>query len=137
MSFPQFIFQRLRGINSEQVDEQCYRALIEYLRGDQPIDPGLRHAIAGSLEECWFPTPTSQREQQRRRTEAWCFSELIYWETAALKEKGERQPRTKAEEAVAAAFNLTVDALRKRITRHALPRHKKRDRLAEKLREGW
>jgi lambda repressor-like predicted transcriptional regulator len=104
----QFLFDRLKGVDDANIYDEMYRAMVDLLRSDIPLDRYSRQSIAESLWRLAFPNP-ARDARQKRRVQAAVAEDLKRF----LQYRGE--PALKAEQLVAEALGVkSVDALRKR-----------------------
>ena len=114
----EFFERRLRGGDRANFDVEAKRALIDLVQSDVPLGGWVRQLIAGELQEHFFPPSSRERRRQQKHVEAIFFDRLIRHRAQKAKEEGHRDPKTRAEQEVAAHFKVQPEALTKRRQRH-------------------
>jgi hypothetical protein len=104
----QFLFKRLNGVPTREIDQAWKWAVIDLVASDVPLDRHHRRLLAGELERLYFPPSPAQERRTKRQIEAIAFADL----KAALHSQG--MTASAAEAYIAETFGLSVDALRKR-----------------------
>jgi hypothetical protein len=126
-----FLDERLAGFANERYQppqpyppkhyvEAYFHALVELVRSDIPLDPNTRYILADILESHFFPKLRRRQERKEaQRHDAFQFVQTVTNLKAWLRNKDKKNPLSAlgAEEAVAALFDMEVEALRKRYHR--------------------
>ena len=110
-----FYAKALEGCPDGELEERHRRAVIDLLHCGHIPSTYMLKTITSELEQAWWPT---EYARMLRETQVDRDREMIDDMARVFADKGARNPRTKAKEAVARMQGITVDTLHKRRTRH-------------------
>jgi hypothetical protein len=105
----------MAGVHEGDQLEAIHRTVVDLLdQGHIPPRPWLR-LISGELKSAWWPDPKQSQHSKEFAFVALVPDQIDY--LAAEKYGGARGARTKAEQDVAKAHGISIEALRKRLER--------------------
>jgi hypothetical protein len=93
-----------------QYKKKWQQATIDLVASDVPLDPLMRHLIAGELRGLYFPNVERDRRERRRL-------EIATIESQKQLLRGRGMTAKEIEQAIAESFGISVDGLRKKIQR--------------------
>jgi hypothetical protein len=93
-----------------QFNKKWQQAVIDLVASDVPLDPIMRHLIAGELRRLYFPNAERDRRERRRL-------EIAAIESQKQLLQGRGMTAKEVEQAIAENFGISVDGLRKKIQR--------------------
>jgi hypothetical protein len=103
---------------SDDYEERFRRRLVEVLRSGK-ADAHAQDMAADELENLWWPKERKRAwRQHMEQTSLAKKSAFIQDRAEHYRKQGAKDPRTKAEQDAAARLGVSVDGLRKRVTRH-------------------
>jgi hypothetical protein len=107
-----FIVERLKKVRPDdpQYKKKWQQATIDLVASDVPLDPLMRHLIAGELRGLYFPNVERDRRERRRL-------EIATIESQKQLLRGRGMTAKEIEQAIAESFGISVDGLRKKIQR--------------------
>jgi hypothetical protein len=122
----------MAGVHEDDLLEAMHRAVVDLLDQGHIPPPHALRLISGALKLAWWPDPKQSQHSKEFAFMASVPEEINY--LAAEKYGGARGARTKAEQDVAKAHGISVEALRKRLERFRA-RRKEREAKLERRRK--